>query len=110
MRSPGSRKAKVGRQIGVGAGMRLHVGVLGRKQLLGTIDGQPLDFVDELAAAVVPLPRIALGVFVGQHAADRLEHGRADEVLGCDQLDAVTLARLLAGNGAGHFWVRPSAG
>ena len=47
--------------------------------------------VDELAAAVVALARIAFGVFVGQHRAGRLEHGAADEILRRDQLEAVVL-------------------
>ena len=86
-------KCQVDRQIGVRAGMRLHVGMPGAEQLLRSLDGQALDLVDELAAAVVPLPGIALGVLVRQHAADRLQHRRTDEVLRRDQLD-----RRLAGD------------
>ena len=40
--------------------MRLHVGVVGGEQFPGTIDGQLLGDVDELAAAVVALAGIAL--------------------------------------------------
>ena len=43
--------------VGLGAGMRLHVGVLGAEQRLGAIDRQRFDDVDELAAAVVALAR-----------------------------------------------------
>ena len=50
-----------------------------------------LDDVDELAAAVVALARIAFGVLVGQHRAGRFEHRAADEVLGRDQLEAAVL-------------------
>ena len=70
--------------------MRLHVGVLGAEQLLRARDGQRLDDVDELAAAVVALARIALGVLVRQHRAGRFEHGAADEVLRRDQLEPVS--------------------
>ena len=49
------------------------------------------DDVDELAAAVVALARIAFGVLVGQHRAGGFEHGAADEVLRGDQLEAVVL-------------------
>ena len=36
--------------------MRLHVGVLGAEELLGAVDGELLDVVDEVAAAVVAAP------------------------------------------------------
>ena len=72
--------------------MRLHVGVLGAEQRLGAIDGELLDDVDELAAAVVAPARIALGVLVGQDRALRLEDGAADDVLGGDQLEIGLLA------------------
>ena len=89
------QKCEVDRQIGVRAGMRLHVGMPRAEQLLGPLDGQALDLVDELTAAVIPLPGIAFGVLVRQHAADRLQHRRTDEVLRRDQLDPVSLPTLL---------------
>ena len=51
-----------------------------------------LDLVDDLAAAVVALARVALGVLVRRHDADGLEDARPREVLGRDQLDLVALA------------------
>ena len=63
-------------QIGVGAGVRLHVGVLGAEQCGGPVAGQVLDLVDDPVAPVVPLSGIALGVLVGQHRARRGQHGR----------------------------------
>jgi hypothetical protein len=41
-----------------------------------TVDGDPLDPVDVLAAAVVAPPRIALGVLVGQHRSLRFHDGQ----------------------------------
>ena len=82
----------VDRHVRLRAGMRLHVDVVGAEQRLGARDGGALGDVDELAAAVVALARIALGVLVGQHRAGGFEHGAADEVLGGDQLEAVVLA------------------
>ena len=55
-----------------------------------------LDLVDDLAAAVVALARVALGVLVRRHRADRLEHGRPGEVLRRDQLDLAALPLELA--------------
>ena len=69
------------------------------------LDRQPLGDVDELAAAVIALARQALGVFVGEHRALRLEHGAADDVLRGDQLDLVALAAELEGDRIGDFGI-----
>jgi hypothetical protein len=78
--------------VGLGAGVRLDVRVLGAEQRLGAVDRQLLDDVDPLAAAVVARSRIALGVLVGEHAALAFEHGARNEVLRGDQLQRVLLA------------------
>ena len=72
--------------------MWLHVGVIGAEQLLGALDGQGLGDVDDLAAAVVALARIALGIFVGEDRALRFHHRLGDDVLAGDQLDLGLLA------------------
>ena len=64
--------------------------------LLGPLDRQLLGDVDVLAAAVVAPAGIALGIFVGQHRALRLQHGARDDVLRGDQLDLLLLAMQLA--------------
>jgi hypothetical protein len=69
---------------------------------LHALDRQRLGDVDELAAAVVALARVAFGVLVGEHAALRLEHARAGVVLRGDQLDVVLLAAALVGDGLGQ--------
>ena len=79
--------------IGLRTGVRLHVGVLGTEQRLDAIDGQLLGDVDELAAAVVALARVTLGVLVGEHRTLRLHDRRTGVVLGSDQLDVVFLSR-----------------
>ena len=56
------------------AGVRLHIGEFCVEQFLRPLDRERLGDVDELAAAVVALARIALGVLVGHHRALRLEH------------------------------------
>jgi hypothetical protein len=43
-------------EIGLGAGVRLDVGVLGAEELLRALDGEGLDLVDLLAAAIPALP------------------------------------------------------
>ena len=77
MVSPGLQQRQEHAPVGLRAGMRLDVGEAAAEQLLGALDRQRLGDVDELAAAVVAPARIALGIFVGQHRALRLEH-RAD--------------------------------
>ena len=49
------------------AGMRLNVGIFTAEQLFSALPCQLLDFVYDLAAAIIALAGIALSVFVGQH-------------------------------------------
>ena len=57
--------------VGVGAGMGLHVRVLHAEQLLGALDGQRFDVVDDRVPAVVTLAGIPLRVLVGEHRYPR---------------------------------------
>jgi hypothetical protein len=82
--------------VGLRAGVRLHVGVLGSEQLLRAIDRELLDLVDDLAAAVVAPAGISLGVLVREDRAGRVEHGLGHEVLRRDHLERVLLALELA--------------
>ena len=75
------------------------------KQLLRAVDRQLLGDIDIDAAAVVAPAGIALGVFVGQHRALRLQHRGGDDVLAGDQLDAVLLAHQLGADGGGELGV-----
>ena len=93
------------RLVGLRAGMGLHVGEGAAEQPLGAVDGELLDDIDKFAAAVIALAGIALGIFVGQDRALRLEHGARDDVLGRDELDLVLLPRQLVGDGSGEFGI-----
>ncbi len=88
----GVQHSGVGRRTRV----RLDVRVLGAVEGLDPLDGEGLGDVDLLAAAVVALAGVALGVLVGEHGALSLEHGPRDEVLGGDHLEGVALTRELA--------------
>jgi hypothetical protein len=79
--------------VGRGAAMRLHIGGVGAEELLHAVDRQLLGDVDVLAAAVVALARVALGVLVGELRALGGHDGRGSVVLARDQLDVVFLAR-----------------
>ena len=87
------------------ARVRLDVRVLGAEELLRAVDRELLDLVDDLAAAVVAPARVALGVLVRRHRADRLEHRRPGEVLGGDQLDLAPLPLELAAEQLGDLRV-----
>ena len=99
------QQREIHRHVRLRARVRLHVRVLGSEQRLRAADGQRLGDVDELAAAVVALARIAFGVFVGQHRAGGLEDRLADEIFGGDQLEAVVLPVLFVANGLGDLGI-----
>ena len=84
-------------EVRVGATVGLHVGEPAAEQGAGAFAGEVLDHVDLLAPTVVAMRGIALGIFVGEHAAHRLEHCGAREVLRCDELDGPPLAGELVG-------------
>ena len=92
---------EIHRHVGLRARVRLHVGVLGAEQRLRARDGEALDHVHELAAAVVAAARIAFGVLVGEHRAGRFENRAADEVFRGDQLEAIALPVQFVAHGFG---------
>jgi hypothetical protein len=85
--------------------MRLHVGGFGAKDLLDAVNGQLFGHVHVLAAAVVALARVALGVFVGELGALGGHDSRRGVVLAGDQLDVVFLARVFGLDGSPQFGV-----
>ena len=95
----GLEQGDVHRHVGIGAGVGLDVGVLRAKKLLGPLDGQILDLVHILAAAVVAGGGIALGIFVGEMAAHGLQHRGAHKVFRGDQLDMIPLPLQLPHHG-----------
>jgi hypothetical protein len=68
-RVAGLEQGEEHRLVGLRAGVGLDVGEAGVEQLLHPVDRQLLGHVDELAAAVVALAGVALGVLVGELAA-----------------------------------------
>src|SRR5437660_64921 len=67
--------------IGLAAGVGLDVHMRRSEELPGPVDGEAFDLVHDLAAAVVALAGIALGVLVREQRPERLQDGRAGEVL-----------------------------
>ena len=104
-RVAGLDDGQVRAKVRAGAGVGLHVGVLRAVQLAGAVAGEVFHHVDLLAATVVALAGIALGVLVGEHAAHGLHDGAGGEVLRRDQLDAAPLAGELSAQAVGHLRV-----
>src|SRR5664280_2034551 len=91
--------------IGGRTGVRLHVGVLGAKELLGAVACQVLDYVGEFASAVVAFAGIAFGVLVGEDGASRLQHGLAHKIFRGDQLQTFMLTALFVLNRLRDLWI-----
>ncbi len=92
-------------QVGGSAGVGLDVGMLSAEQLAGALTGDLFGLVDAVAAAVVALAGIALGVLVGKARAHSHHDSRGDDVFGGDQLDVALLAVILLLNSGADFGV-----
>ena len=99
------QQGKIDRQVGLCAGMGLHIGVFCPKESAGAVDGDLLNLVHKLAAAVIAVTGVALCVFVGQHTAHRRHNGRGNDVLAGDQLNVLALTGQLATHSSAQFGV-----
>src|SRR5579884_3673715 len=106
----GLEDGHVDRHVGARPAVRLDVGVLRAEELLGPVDGQLLDLVDHLAAAVVATPRVPLGILVVEPRAERLQHRRGGDVLAGDELQGLLLAAQLLVEQVGHGGVHSAHG
>ena len=88
--------------VRLAAGVRLDVGVFRAEKFFRAVNRQLLDGVHVFAAAIPAFLRIALGVFVREHGALRLQHRRADKIFAGDQFDVFLLAQALVLDGFGH--------
>ena len=94
-RVAGGEDGEEHRLIGLGAGVRLHVGELSSEEFLHTVDGELLYLVDDLAAAIVTFAGQTLGIFVGEVTAHGCHDLVGDEVLTGDEFHAPELALML---------------
>ena len=97
----GLQQGEVNGHVGLGAAVGLDVGVLGAEKFPGPIDGQGLDDVDVLAAAIVAAAGVALGVLVVHYAGLGFQDSLAGIVFGSDKDHAIALAGVFQFNGAG---------
>ena len=101
----GLQQGQKHRLVHLAARIGLNVGIGRTEQLLRPLDCQRFGHVHELAAAVIALARIALGIFVGHHGTLRLHHGPADDVFRGNQLNLMALTTKLCGDRSEHFGV-----
>ena len=83
--------------------MRLNVGVLRAEELAGALDGERFGLIDKVAAVVITLAGVALGILVREDRTHRLEDGVAGIVFRSDQLQAFLLPALFVGDDCGDF-------
>ena len=102
---PGLQGRHVHRYVGLGSGMRLHVGMFGAEKLPGPVDGQLLHHVGKLAAPIVTATGVALRVLVGEHAAGGLQDGLAHEILRGNEFQLVGLTTGFPVDGVGNLRV-----
>ena len=100
-----SENGGVGRGVGLRAGVRLHVDVLGAEDLLGAIAGEILNNVGVFASAIVAAAWVAFGVFVGEDGAGGLQHRFGDEVFAGNHLQPLVLAEGFMVDGGGDLGV-----
>ena len=104
-RVSGLNQSEIHREVGLGAGMGLDVGVFRAEQLFGPLDGEGFHLVHALAAAVIALAGITFGVFIGENRTHGGHNSRGDQVFGSDQLDIPSLAGQLLLHGCAQFRV-----
>ena len=104
-RVAGLDKRKINRHVGLRARVRLYVGVLRAEELFRPLNGQIFHLVHALAAAIVALAGITLGVFIGENRSHGRHDSRRDQILRGDQFNISSLAGQLFLHGTAQFRV-----
>ena len=73
--------------IGLGAGMRLNIDMIGAKNFFSPLTGEIFHQIDALTAAIIAFARVTLGIFVGKHGTLGFHDRPADKVFRSDQFD-----------------------
>ncbi|MNI48833.1 hypothetical protein D3C73_1034170 [compost metagenome] len=89
------QRGKINRHIGLGTGVRLHIGMIGTEELLGTVTGQILHDIHIFTTAIIPFARIAFGIFIREHRTHRFHYSFADDILRGNKLNIGTLTAQL---------------
>ena len=99
------KQRKIGCRVGADARMRLDVGVCRIEHLASAVARDSLDGINIGTTTVIALAGIAFGILVGKDRAHRFDDRQRGDVLGCDQLERVALARQLVIDGGGNLGV-----
>ena len=100
-----SQQGKEHCHIGLSTRMRLYIGIACTKKLLGSINSQLLYHIYVFAATIVTLTWIALCIFIGEDTALSSHNSLADNILGSNQLQLVSLTIQLLVNCLGNLWI-----
>ncbi len=108
-RVAGLDKRKINRHVGLRTRVRLYVGVLRAEELFRPLNGQVFHLVHALAAAIVALAGITLGVFIGENRSHGRHNSRRDQILRGDQFNISSLtasSSCMALPNSGHIWTQ----
>ena len=78
--------------IGLGATMRLHIGIFAVKYFFQPVDGQLFGLIHDFTTAIISSAGIAFGIFIGHYIAHGLHDLQGSEIFRGDQFNAMTLA------------------
>ena len=84
-------QAQEDRKVGLGAGVRLNVGMGRAEEFFDPIDGNLFNLIDKFAAAIVALRRQAFRIFVGQDRALRFHYCWRGEVFAGNEFKMIAL-------------------
>src|SRR5262245_56024218 len=102
---PGPNEGEVHRHVRLAARVGLDISVLRAEELFHTVASKVFDIVYYLAAAIVSVSWIPLGVLVGEHAHHGFADSGACDVFAGDKLKVVSLTNLLPVNQFGDAWI-----
>ncbi len=101
----GLERGHINGDVRLRPGMRLDVRMLRAEKLFRTFDGEPLDAVNILAAAVISLARIAFCIFVGEDRTRGFQHSFRNEIFGRDEFEPGSLPAHFVAQCFCHFGV-----
>jgi hypothetical protein len=78
--------------VGLGARVRLYIGMVCAKELFGPVPSQVFCHVHKFAAAVITSTRIAFRILIGELTSHCLQNSQTHKVLRSNQLQVVVLA------------------
>lgn len=81
--------------IGLCAGVRLHIGILGIEKLADPVNGQLLDLVHHFATAIITCLRITFGILVRADRSQSRKDLVGNEIFRSDKLQTIALTLLL---------------